>query len=65
MSDDDKCPSRNFGDSSQFTNWILDYGPTFHMTPEVLGFIPRLLDTDKNIEVRDGHQVIATKKGQV
>ena len=31
----DECPSGNFGDSSQLTNWILDSGATCHMTPEV------------------------------
>ena len=35
MSSDDKCKSVKYGDSSQFTNWILDSGETFHMTPEV------------------------------
>ena len=35
MSGNDKCPSGNFGDSSQLTNWILDYGATCHMTPVV------------------------------
>ena len=48
MSGNDKCPSENFGDSSQLTNWILDYGATFHMTPEVSDFITGSLeDTDK------------------
>ena len=40
MSNNDECPSENFGDSSQLTNWILDSGATFHMTPEVSDFIP-------------------------
>ena len=36
------------------------------MTPEVSGFIPGSLeDTDKYIEVADGHHVTAKKKGQV
>ena len=36
------------------------------MTPEVSGFIPGLLeDTDKHIEVADGHHVTAKQKGQV
>ena len=36
------------------------------MTPEVLDFIPGSLeDTDKYIEVADGHHVTAKKKGQV
>ena len=36
----DECPSGNFGNISQLTNWILDNGETFHMTPEVSNFIP-------------------------
>ena len=40
MSVNDECPSGNFGDSSQLTNWILDSGATCHMTPEVSVFIP-------------------------
>ena len=28
MSGSDKCPSGNFGDSPQLTNWILDSGST-------------------------------------
>ena len=35
MSDNDECPSRNFGESSQLTNWILESGATCDMTPEV------------------------------
>ena len=36
------------------------------MTPEVLDFIPETLeDTDKYIEVADGHHVTAKQKGQV
>ena len=36
------------------------------MTPEVLEFIPGSLeDTDKYIEVVDGHLVTAKQKGQV
>ena len=66
MCSTDKCPSVNFGDSSQLTNWILDYGATCHTTPEVSDFIPRSLeDTDKHIEVSDVHHVTAKQKGQV
>ena len=58
MSCNDECPSGNFGDSSQFTNWVLDSGETCHMTPEVSYFIPGSLeDRDKYIEVADGHHV--------
>ena len=54
----DKCPSGNFGYSSQLTNWILDYVATCHMTPEVSDFISGSLDyTDKHIEVAYGHHV--------
>ena len=36
------------------------------MTPEVLDFIPVSLDdTDKQIEVADGHDITAKQKGQV
>ena len=36
------------------------------MTPEVSDFIPgSLYDTDKHIEVADGHLVTAKQKGQV
>ena len=66
MSSDDKRSSENYGDSSQLTNWILDFGSTCHMTPEVSDFIPwSLEDTDKYIEVADGHHVTAKQKGQV
>ena len=40
MSGNDECPSGNFGDSLQLTNWILDSGATFHMSPEVSDCIP-------------------------
>ena len=66
MSDNDKCPSKDFDDSSQLTNWILDSGATCHMTPHVIYLIPGLLkDTDKHIEVSDGHYVTAKPKRQV
>ena len=66
MPGNDKCPSGNFGDSSQVINWILDSRATYHMTPEVSDFIPGSLeDTDKHIEVLDGHHITAKKNGQV
>ena len=66
MSSDDERKSVKYGDSSQLTNWILDSRATCHMTPEVSDFIPRTLeDTDKYIEVADGHHVTAKQKGQV
>ena len=59
----DECPSGNFGDSLQLTNWILGSGSTCHMTPQLSDFIPGLLeDTDKHIEVADRHHVTANKK---
>ena len=66
MSSDDERKSVKYGDSSQLTNWILDSGATCHMTPEVSDFIPGSLeDTDKYIEVVDGHHVTAKQKSQV
>ena len=40
MSNDDVRENKDYGDSSQLTNWILDSGATCHMTPEVTDFIP-------------------------
>ena len=40
MSNDDVSEKKDYGDSSQLTNWILDSGATCHMTPEVTDFIP-------------------------
>ena len=66
MSNDDKRKNKDYGNSSQLTNWILDSGATCHMTPEVTDFIPGSLeDTDKFIEVADGHHVTAKQKGSV
>ena len=66
MSSNDEFPSGNFSDSSQLANWILDSGAMCRMTPEVSYFISGLLeDTDKHIEVADGHHVAAKQKGQV
>ena len=66
MSGNDKISGRYFGDSSQLTNFILDSGATCHMSPQVFNFIPGLLeDTDKYMEVADGHYVMAKQKGKV
>ena len=66
MSSDEKRESKDYGDSFQRTNWILDSGATCHMTPEFTDFIPGSLeDLDKFIEVADGHYVTAKQKGSV
>ena len=66
MSDNDKCSSRDFGDSLQLIICLLDSGATCHMTPQISDFITGLLeDTDKHIEVTDKHHVTAKQKGQV
>ena len=66
MYGNDKSYSRYFGDSSKLTNWILDSGATCHITPQVSDFIPGSLeDTDKYIEVADGHHATAKQKVQV
>ena len=66
MSNDDVSINKYYGDSSQLNNWILDSGATCHMTPEVTDFIPGSLeDTDKFIEVADGHHITAKQKGSV
>ena len=62
MSNDDKRENKDYVDSSQLINWILDSEATCHMTPEVTYFIPGSLeDTDKFIKVADGHHVTAKK----
>ena len=64
MSNYDASENKDYGDSSQLTNWILDSGATCYMTPEITDFIPGLLeDTDKFIEVADGNHVTAKQKG--
>ena len=63
MSVNDKFYNGMFGDSLQLTNWILDSGAMCHMTPEVSDFIPGSLeDTDRNIEVSEGHHVTEKKR---
>ena len=63
MYDNDECPSRNFGDSLQLTNWIFDSGETCHITPGFFNFILGMLEnTDKHIEVADKHHVMTKKK---
>ena len=66
ISSDNKRESKNYGNISQLTNWISDSRATCHMTPEVTEFIPGSLeDTDKFIEVADGHHVTSKQKGSV
>ena len=63
MSGNDKSSSRYFDDISQLINWILYSGATCHMTPQILDFIPSLLeDMDKYIEVADGSNVTTKQK---
>ena len=65
ISGNKKSSSRDFGDTSQLTNWILDSGATCHMTPHISDFIlGSLQDTDRYIEVTDRYYVTAKKKGQ-
>ena len=40
MPGNDESSSRDFGDSLQFKNWILDSGSMCHMTTHVSDFIP-------------------------
>ena len=66
MYSNDKHSSESYCDSSQLTYCILYFGATCHMTPYVSNFISGSLeDTDKHIEVADGHHVTAKQKGQV
>ena len=66
MSGNNESPSRDLSDSLLLTNWILDSVATCHMTPQILDFIPGLLeDTDKHIKFTDRHHVMAKQKGQV
>ena len=48
MSSNDERLSKNYGDSSQLTDLILDSGATCHMAPEVSDFITGSLE-DTNI----------------
>ena len=66
LSNDDVRKNKDYGDSSQLTNWILDSGAMCHLMPEVVDFIPGSLeDTDKFIEVAGGHHVTAKQKWSV
>ena len=66
MFGNDESSSRDFGDSLQFTNWILDSVPTCHMTQQVSDFIPNSFDnTDKYIDFFGVSHVMAKQKVQV
>ena len=44
----EEIPRRDFGESLQLTNWILDLGAACHVTPEILYFIlGSLVETDE------------------
>ena len=61
-----ESPRRNYVDSLQLTNWILDSCATCHMTPEISDFLPGLLvETDKYVEVADEHFFTAKQTGEV
>ena len=63
MYSDDEHKSVKYGDSSQLTNWILNWVAKCYMTLEVSDFIPGTLeDTDKYIEFVYGHHVLAKQK---
>ena len=50
----------------QLTNFILDSGVNCHMTPDISDFVPgSLVETDKYIEVVDGHFFTAKQTGEV
>ena len=59
-------PRRDFGDSSQLTNWMLDSGAMFHMTQYISGFIPgTMMEREKYIEVADSDFVTEKQTGEV
>ena len=50
MSSNAESPRRNYGDTSELTDWVLDPSATCYMTPEISDFIPgSLTETDKYI----------------
>ena len=51
-----ESPKRNYGDSSQLKNWILDLGLTCHMTPDISDFVQvSLVEMEKYLEVAAGN----------
>ena len=66
FSSNDESSSRNFGDSLQLNNWVLDSRTTCNMTPKDSYIIQGLLeDMDKYIEAVDEHYATENQKGQV
>ena len=64
MSSNAEIPRRDFGDSSQPTNWILYSGVTCHMQPEISDFITGpLAEIDKYTKIADGNFVTAKQTG--
>ena len=63
MSSNIGSPSRDFGDSSQMANLILDSGATCHMPPEISYFISgSLVEMDKYIEFVEKNCFTAKKQ---
>ena len=61
-----ESPRKYYEDTSQWTNWVFDWGATCHMTPEISDFIMgSLVETDKYIEVADGIFFTAKQTGEV
>ena len=66
ISTNEESLGKNYGYSSQLTDWILDSGETCHMTPEISNFIPGLLmETYKYIKVSEGNFVTEKQTGEV
>ena len=66
MSFNEEITTRYFGDSLQLTNYILDAGATCRITPNISDFTPgSQVETDKYIEVADGHFVTAKQTREV
>ena len=65
MSSDEEREIKEYGDSLQLTNWILDSGEMCHMTPEVTEFIPGSLeDTENSLKLRTDIKSRRNKKVQ-
>ena len=65
MSSNIQSVKRDFGDSSQMTNWILDSCATCHMTPYISDFVQvSLLEMDKFIKCLEENFVKAKNRGR-